>query len=1475
MKKRLTISAFAFCLALMILPARAWAAAGGGSGLTWSYNQGSNTVTVSGTGTITRQDVDAFWDSQSISSGAALIISEGITAIGDEAFGDRGYEIASVTIPSTVESIGEWAFCRCDGLSSVTISGDGVNIGDYAFCDCWGLTSLAFDGDVGSIGKAAFDGCGRLASLTFSGNVGSIGEWAFRSSGELTSLTFPGSVDSIGDGAFDGCGRLTSLTFDGDVGSIGKEAFRYCSQLTSLAFDGSVDSIGDGAFDSCRHLTSLAFDGDVGSLGNSAFADCDSLTGITFNGSLGSIGNEAFSWCRSLTNLVLPEGVTSIGKEAFDFCDSLIRVYLPSTIQTIGNDPFSGCDKLRDVYFGGTAAEWDALGGSKIFGYLPDPVPICHPDVPSSGFSFPDTEAGDLDTLKQLISDGVGVGRTDIELTADLTGLTEKLVIPKDCNVVLDLKGHRITSSASPAIEMLGNLTVLDSTVTTDPSVTNNTVSYASGCIESTAGDAVYVQPGCTLSLLSGTIKAERRGVTVYADRGEDGTWFETRFQMDSGYVEAGDSAVTALGDGAGITIKSGVFLSKSAPVICGGEAEEQGGTNISIYRATLIAKGSAPGSLPCGVYHPQSGSLSLRGVEIHAEGGVGVLMRGGYLSVGDVSKQATRIYTGGSGQGSIGSGNPLSAGKPIVMDQKSGFYNNKSIRVRLSQTMQYRNELTPSAYPADGYGVRLVSDPPDSPSPDDTYSFGHFSTIRFDPLGGTGSAERVTDANGKIEWPGDPVREGYVFRGWSDSAHEPLKHIVDPETIIFDRNTTLYAAWIPEGTYVVSFRWDGLSRPDFDIKVTAGGGVLLDWPTHVPISFDGTVFMGWYADPDGGTEYPFDQPFTKDTILYAHWGAPVRPHTITFHHNDGTGAADTRTTGMDGVLADWPGGPTREGYIFWGWSRSGGYNIRPEQDFAFYEDTDLYARWIPVDGFAVTFHPNNGGDSEARNTNTSGTLDKWPDDPVLAGWTFGGWYADPKPPAGVYTEPSTVFQGHTHLYAYWIKNGGDDEPGNQTCTITFDANGGEGGTSLTTGTNGRLSALPAANPTRAGYTFSGWYTAVSGGSKVTTSTQFKKDTTVYAHWVKNSSPVDPTPDTPSDTKKTYTITFNANGGSVSPASAVTSADGRVTLPTPIRAGYTFAGWYTAPSGGTQVWASTVFSANATVYAQWSLPSDTPSVSYYQVYTPGTTYGGSLSVSHSYAAPGTLVTVTSSPWSGYELNRLSAIRADTGRELYLTGYYGSQYTFLMPDSDVQLIGSYAQTYTGTVNPGYPGTSTGGYPSYPGTAAGSGNSGYVDASASTKPVNWYYSGGHIYHVTDGLVPTGTALTRDMLISVLYNMDSSSSGRPAIWAAENDIVPDIYQSGLWGPDKSISREQAAMILFCYAQHKGYATNQTSRLTGYSDYSQMRSIARPAMSWSQAVGLITATSARTLSPQAILTCGEANAILARFVSGVAGGW
>ena len=148
------------------------------------------------------------------------------------------------------------------------------------------------------------------------------------------------------------------------------------------------------------------------------------------------------------------------------------------------------------------------------------------------------------------------------------------------------------------------------------------------------------------------------------------------------------------------------------------------------------------------------------------------------------------------------------------------------------------------------------------------------------------------------------------------------------------------------------------------------------------------------------------------------------------------------------------------------------------------------------------------------------------------------------------------------------------------TYTVTFDSKGGSAVAAQTI-EEGQKATKPA-DPTKDGYTFKGW---TLNGSAYDFNTAVNGNITLVATWEQQQ--VVPT---------TYTVSFDANGGSVTPASAETNAEGKLaTLPTPTRSGYRFNGWYTAKIGGTAITNNTVFTADTTVYAHWTKKTTTGS----------------------------------------------------------------------------------------------------------------------------------------------------------------------------------------------------------------------------------------------------------------------------------------
>lgn len=270
-----------------------------------------------------------------------------------------------------------------------------------------------------------------------------------------------------------------------------------------------------------------------------------------------------------------------------------------------------------------------------------------------------------------------------------------------------------------------------------------------------------------------------------------------------------------------------------------------------------------------------------------------------------------------------------------------------------------------------------------------------------------------------------------------------------------------------------------------------------------------------------------------------------------------------------------------------------------------------------------------NGNKYDSSNMNTYGTFDVYIDDKIVADnvtyynnlltsgqtWSVGG------------IEPATGYsykQGDPYIWGRMLQvpeDTGDihtyvvfeDVP---NYTLTACGNGGTlagnfSGTSCSSVTvtigSGNYSNSGAGSY-RTGYTYNGLWTATSGGTQIfkpdgsntndgiywlNNIWQYKGDLTLYAQWSINN----------------YTLTYNANGGSVSPASkSVTYGAQYGTLPTPSRTGYTFAGWYTAASGGSQVSSiTTMDTSNTTIYAHWNINS------YYldlNGYLDGVTNGG-------------------------------------------------------------------------------------------------------------------------------------------------------------------------------------------------------------------------------------------------------------------------
>lgn len=164
--------------------------------------------------------------------------------------------------------------------------------------------------------------------------------------------------------------------------------------------------------------------------------------------------------------------------------------------------------------------------------------------------------------------------------------------------------------------------------------------------------------------------------------------------------------------------------------------------------------------------------------------------------------------------------------------------------------------------------------------------------------------------------------------------------------------------------------------------------------------------------------------------------------------------------------------------------------------------------------------------------------------------------------------------------------------------TVSFVLNYGSEGTYQTSSVEkGKTVAAPT-NPSRNGYTFAGWYTSATGGSRFDFNSIISENVTLYAHWNAVSSGGSGGSGGggggyhPQPAPTYYTVTFDSNGGSDVPSQSVSSGSKATEPQAPTKTGYDFAGWYRDISLTTAYDFNTVITSSIILYAKWTLTSD-------------------------------------------------------------------------------------------------------------------------------------------------------------------------------------------------------------------------------------------------------------------------------------------
>jgi len=341
-------------------------------------------------------------------------------------------------------------------------------------------------------------------------------------------------------------------------------------------------------------------------------------------------------------------------------------------------------------------------------------------------------------------------------------------------------------------------------------------------------------------------------------------------------------------------------------------------------------------------------------------------------------------------------------------------------------------------------------------------------------------------------------------------------------------------------------------------------------------------------------------------------------------------------------------------------------------------------------------------------------------------------------------------------------------------------------------------------------------------------------------------------------TPATYTVTFDANGGTVDSATATTETDGKLaSLPTPTRSGsYRFNGWFTAASGGRKVTADTVFDEDTTIYAQWTYTGSTGgrSISYYTVTF--NTDGGSKVTSQRIRRNAKATEPEVPAKDGFEF-----------KGWYTDKEFENAYDFTAKvTKSITLYAKWVEEKVVHVCPS-------------------------EKFSDLDTTKWYHE--DIDYVLENNIMLGTAdtifdpeenLTRGMLVTILYR----SEGEPAtnrsipfadvdmgayyasavIWAQQNGIVKGISETE-YAPDMSVTREQLATIMFRYAQLKGMDAVTTEENLHFDDASSVAEWAVTSMNWGVGKNYVFSRTEGKINPKEAATRAEVAAFIHRYLA------
>ena len=319
-------------------------------------------------------------------------------------------DLTGLSIPSGVETIGEYAFADSD-LVTIYLPDSIESIGDFTFYQCSSLTQvrLPVNSDINYLSEGMFQACSSLENISIPNTINVIKRKAFDGCTSLISITIPNSVEAIGDLCFHGCLSLLYVTLSNNIETLSEQIFSGCRSLEDITIPLCVKYIDNSAFVGCTGLEHIVLPSSIESIDARAFDGCSSLTYIrteattppTFNGVHqfvdtnncpiyvpdGTYVDYITAWsdyedrivCRntllylndssiveiiaseldqatisdvyknSVVSVKIGSSVTSLEYKAFWMCSLLTSVTIAEGVEEIKNEAFGNCDHITTI----------------------------------------------------------------------------------------------------------------------------------------------------------------------------------------------------------------------------------------------------------------------------------------------------------------------------------------------------------------------------------------------------------------------------------------------------------------------------------------------------------------------------------------------------------------------------------------------------------------------------------------------------------------------------------------------------------------------------------------------------------------------------------------------------------------------------------------------------------------------------------------------------------------------------------------------------------------------------------------------------------------------------------------------------------------------------------------------------------------------------------------------------------------------